>query len=132
MPSRPALGTTSDSTSASSLFHCCLLDGCWELPECVRDAQLVNTERVLIGAASVNRGSTFPARVNIHVVDQTMNLPVIKGWFPGVSISLMFLPLSLSKEFDENNRMHFDVRYELPFSLGLLVQYQGQLSDLQL
>jgi len=92
----------------------------------------VNTERVLAGTASVNRGSTFTARVNIHVVDQTMNLPVVKGWFPGIPIPSMFLPLGLSKGIEENNRMHFDVRLELPFSLGLLVHYQGHLSDHQL
>ena len=65
----------------------------------------------------------------LEVSDSTMNMPVNRGWFLGLPIPKIFLPLSYTSEFEYANRMHFDVRLKLPFSLGLLVHYKGYLAS---
>ena len=66
----------------------------------------------------------------LKVVDNSMNMPVNRGWFLGIPIPRPLLPVSITREYEHAGQMHFDVRLELPFSLGLLVHYKGHLSPI--
>jgi len=67
--------------------------------------------------------------LGLHVANDAMHLPVVKGWIAGIPIPSILLPVSIAKEYEKLGKMHFDVRIELPFSLGFLVHYRGYLSD---
>jgi hypothetical protein len=66
----------------------------------------------------------------LDVSDNMMSMPVSRGWFFGIPIPKIFLPVSHTSEFEYAKKMHFDVRLELPFSLGLLVHYKGHLTSM--
>jgi len=63
----------------------------------------------------------------LEIKDAGMHMPVSRGWFLGIPLPKVLLPISKTREYESNHAMHFDVQLDLPFSLGLLVHYRGRL-----
>ncbi len=69
--------------------------------------------------------------LDLTVRDNALHYPVKAGRFLGVAIPRPFLPRSVTTERVVDGRFTFDVRLSLPFSLGMVVHYQGWLTRAQ-
>lgn len=65
--------------------------------------------------------------LDLLVEDESMRLPVRRGWFLGLPLPRFLLPKSDSREYVENGSFSFDVALSAPFGGGLLVRYRGHL-----
>jgi hypothetical protein len=53
---------------------------------------------------------------------------VRRGWFLGIPLPAMLLPVSEAREYDAGGVFHFDVGLYAPLGGGLIVRYQGHLT----
>lgn len=65
----------------------------------------------------------------LPIIDGAMHLPVKRGWLLGcIPLPRLFLPGSLSKEFEIDGRFHFDVGLIAPLTGDLIVRYSGTVA----
>ncbi len=71
----------------------------------------------------------FTYEQELPIVDGAMYLPVKRGWFLGcIPLPKLFLPGSVSKEFEIDGQFHFDVGLMAPFTGDLIVRYSGSVT----
>lgn len=75
----------------------------------------------------VERFGIFRFELELPIERSEMKFEVRRGWCLGVPIPRVLLPISEAREFERDQRFHFDVALIAPLSLGLIVQYQGYL-----
>ncbi len=64
--------------------------------------------------------------MELPIVNNSITMPVRKGWFLGVPMPRFLLPKSETREYEENGLFHFDVALSAPIC-GLLARYRGRL-----
>ena len=69
----------------------------------------------------------FTYEQELPVVENSLHLPVRRGWFLGIPLPALLLPASESREYDVDGVFHFDVGLYAPFRGGLIVRYQGHV-----
>jgi len=69
----------------------------------------------------------FNYEQDLPVSNQTMHLPVRRGWILGIPIPRPFLPKSDSREYEVDGIFHFDVGLSAPLGGDLIVRYRGWL-----
>ncbi|MEM9393375.1 MAG: DUF4166 domain-containing protein [Pseudomonadota bacterium] len=74
------------------------------------------------------RFGPFKFEQDLPVADDSLHLPVRRGWFLGVPLPSFLLPRSESREYGKNGKFHFDVSLSAPLGGGLIVRYRGSLS----
>lgn len=70
----------------------------------------------------------FNYEQDLPVENETMQLPVRRGWFLGIPLPKICLPGSDSREFVRNGAFNFDVSLSAPLNGGLIVRYRGRLT----
>lgn len=66
--------------------------------------------------------------LDLDVRDGAIAMPVRRGWFLGIPVPAQLLPVSNSREFEQDGVFQFDVSLSAPFGLGLIVRYRGFLA----
>ena len=70
----------------------------------------------------------FTYEQELLVYEQSLHLPVRRGWFLGIPLPSPLLPGSESREYDVKGHFHFDVGLYAPLGGGLIVRYQGYVT----
>jgi hypothetical protein len=70
----------------------------------------------------------FTYEQELPVRDQSLNLPVRRGWFLGIPLPALLLPASESREYAVGGIFHFDVGLYAPLRGGLIVRYRGSVT----
>lgn len=65
--------------------------------------------------------------LSLPVQARALHWYVKRGWFLGVPMPGFMLPVSNTREYEKEGKMHFDVELRAPMGLGLLVNYKGWL-----
>lgn len=65
--------------------------------------------------------------LELPIIDNAMHMHVVKGSCLGIPIPRWLLPVSNTREYVKNNRMHFSVELLGPLNIGLFVRYEGSL-----
>ncbi len=65
--------------------------------------------------------------LQLPIIDKAMHMNVLRGSCLGIPIPSFLLPISNTREYVENGRMHFSVELLGPLNTGLIVHYQGSL-----
>jgi hypothetical protein len=66
----------------------------------------------------------FTYEQELPVSDQSLHLPVRRGWFLGIPLPARLLPASESQEYAVGGIFHFDVGLYAPLRGGLIVRYR--------
>ncbi|MEM9585519.1 MAG: DUF4166 domain-containing protein [Pseudomonadota bacterium] len=72
------------------------------------------------------RFGLFEFELELPTARGEMQMIVRKGWFLGVPMPRWALPVSETREFDQDGRFQFDVRLSAPLA-GFIVHYRGSL-----
>ncbi|WP_424940634.1 DUF4166 domain-containing protein [Aliiroseovarius sp. S253] len=75
------------------------------------------------------RFGPFTFRVDLTVANGSLNYPVSGGRLGPLPLPTWLLPISEAREFEDDGRFHFDVKLSAPITGGLLVHYEGTLSQ---
>lgn len=69
----------------------------------------------------------FTFELALSIRNDTIRLPVRRGWLLGIPIPKRLLPKSDSREFLAGGSFHFDIKLRAPLRGGLIVRYRGTL-----
>ncbi len=72
------------------------------------------------------RFGAFLFEMDLKVEDGVVHMPVRRAWCLGVPLPKFLLPLSETREFEQNGTFQFDVALYAPTG-GLMVRYRGSL-----
>ncbi len=79
------------------------------------------------GPASLHeRFGPFTFELSLPLTEGRMGMQVEKGWFLGIPIPRVMLPISETEEFEAEGRFNFSVRLSAPLA-GFVVHYRGWL-----
>jgi len=73
------------------------------------------------------RFGPFKFQMALSIKSKALLMPVTRGWFLGIPLPKALLPISETREFQEDSTFQFDVTLSLPV-FGLIVRYQGSLN----
>lgn len=76
----------------------------------------------------LERFGPFSFELDLPVDDGSLRLTVVRGWCLGIPLPRGLLPVSDSREYEEDGRFHFDVAIHAPLGQGLVVRYRGTLA----
>ena len=69
----------------------------------------------------------FTFTLGLHVADGMLFYPVKAGRLGPVPLPKFLMPQSIAREFEADDRFHFDVQLRAPLTGALMVHYQGWL-----
>jgi hypothetical protein len=80
-----------------------------------------------VGGVMTERFGPLTFTIGLHVADGALYYPVISGRMGPVPLPRFLLPLSIAREYVQDEMFHFDVELRAPLTRQLMVHYQGWL-----
>lgn len=74
------------------------------------------------------RFGPFTFTLGLHVSQGQLHFPVHAGRVGPIPFPKALLPVSIAREYEADERFHFDVALKAPFTGALMVHYQGWLA----
>jgi len=81
------------------------------------------------GGVVTERFGALSFDIALSVEGGALTYPVVRGRAFGVAMPKFLLPVSETREYEQDGAFHFDVALSAPLGLGLMVRYRGVLSE---